>query len=118
MKLTVKSDQDNVAEIDVAGPVTQDLLAVAGDALTKALGPSAYSRKLLLDLRNAEHIDTSGINWLLTMHRRARDAGGRLVLFSIPPLVDNVLRVLRMHTVFEIAPNREDARSLLGGSVP
>jgi anti-sigma B factor antagonist len=115
MIVSVKSDQNNVAEVAVSGPITQSLLTAGAEPLTAALGSGAYSRQLLLDLRQTEHIDTSGINWLLIMHRRAREAGGRLILFGVPPMVDNVIKVLRMNSVFEIAPTREDAERLLKG---
>src|SRR5690606_5384878 len=109
MDLSVQSVENNVAELQASGPITQAGISPTEDVVAKALGPSAYRHKILLDLKNSDHIDSSGVNWLLTIHRRTREQGGRLVLHSVPPLVDNVLKVLRMNLVFEIAPEWGEA---------
>src|SRR5690606_38742591 len=106
---------NNVADVLLAGPITQAQLSPTQEPLVGVLGPNAYSHQILLDLKNSDHIDSSGVNWLLTLHRRARENGGRLVIHSVPPLVDNVLKVLRMNLVFEIAPSRAEAFSKIAG---
>jgi anti-sigma B factor antagonist len=115
MDLKLESDADQVAALTLAGPVTQAQVSMAHEPVSQLLGATAYNRTLLLDLGHAEHIDSTGLNWLLILHRRTREAGGRLVLHSIPPLVDNVLKVLRLNLVFEIAPNKEAAQRLIAG---
>jgi anti-anti-sigma factor len=57
-------------------------------------------------------IDSSGVNWLLQRRSRFRQEGGRLVLHSLPPTIENVLKMLRMQRVLEIA---EDEASALAG---
>lgn len=115
MDLNVLAVNNNVADVQLAGPITQMQLSPLQEPLVALLGPNAYRHAILLDLKNSDHIDSSGVNWLLTLHRRAREQGGRLVLHSLPPLVDNVLKVLRMTLVFEIAPSREAAFQMLAG---
>jgi anti-anti-sigma factor len=115
MNLSLQSSAAGPVEVAVAGPVTQAQVAVIDDPLVKLAGAEIYGRQILFDLRDTELIDTSGISWLLKNHRRAREAGGRLVLHSLPPIVDNVLKVLRMNQVFEIAADRAEALSLLEG---
>ena len=115
MKLSLQSDTGGVVEIAVAGPVTQAELAAVDEPVIKVAGADVYSRQILLDLHGTEMVDTSGISWLLKNHRRAREGGGRLVLHSLPPMVGNVLKVLRMDQVFEVAADRAEARSMLEG---
>jgi anti-anti-sigma factor len=115
MDLSIAAVENNVADVQVSGAITQAQLSPSQEPLSVALGPNAYNHKILLDLTNSDHIDSSGVNWLLTMHRRARENGGRLVIHSVPPLVDNVLKVLRMNLVFEIAPSREEAFRMIAG---
>jgi anti-anti-sigma factor len=115
MNLNLQSNAGGVVEVAVAGPVTQAQVSVVDDPLVNLAGAEVYGRQILFDLRDTELIDTSGISWLLKNHRRAREGGGRLVLHSLPPVVDNVLKVLRMNQVFEIAADRTEALSLLEG---
>jgi anti-anti-sigma factor len=118
MDLSVRANANNIADIQVGGPITQAHVSPTQEPLAAALGTGAYAHRVLLDLSHAEHVDSSGVNWLLTLHRRTKEHGGRLVLHSLPPLVDNVLKVLRMNQVFEIAPNKEQARKLVEGDTP
>jgi anti-anti-sigma factor len=115
MDLSVRSKENNLADVHLGGPITQAHVSPAQEPLAAALGPGAYAYKVLLDLSHTEHVDSSGVNWLLTLHRRTSEQGGRLVLHSLPPLVDNVLKVLRMNLVFEIAANKEAAQQLVEG---
>jgi anti-anti-sigma factor len=116
MNVCLQQNQGGVVEVAVAGPVTQAQLSATDDPLARLLGPDLYDKQLLLDLRDTNLIDTSGISWLLKTHRRAREGGGRLILHSLPPLVDNVLKVLRMNQVFEIAADRSAARAMIEGA--
>lgn len=115
MNLSLQSVDDHWAEAQVSGPINQAQMAINGEPLATALGTNPYARSVLLDMSGAEMIDSSGVNWLLTVHRRMRENGGRLVLHSLPPIVDNVLKVLRMNQVFEIALNVDEARRLVAG---
>lgn len=113
MQLTPRTLVKHLAEISVSGPIVQAQLGTRQEPLAELLGPATYSLNLLLDLSSAERIDSSGISWLLVLHRRAREGGGRLILFGMPPLIDTVMQTLRMHYVFEIVATREEALSLV-----
>jgi anti-anti-sigma factor len=115
MNLTVQTLDDQPAEAQLSGPINQAQMVVNHEPLGAALGPNAYARTVLLDMSGAEMIDSSGVNWLLIVHRRMRENGGRLVLHSLPPLVGNVFRVLRMNQVFEIATSHDEARRQVAG---
>jgi anti-anti-sigma factor len=109
MEIDLSSDGDLLL-ITTRGGITADQLLVDPDPLTRAAGPHAYSCKILIDLSNSEFIDTSGISWLLTCHKRAREARGALVLHSIPPLVLHTLKILRLDKVFVVAEDLTGAR--------
>lgn len=83
--------------------------------LDALLGADCYARPVLLDLNYVDFIDSSGIGWLLGAHRRFRGAGGALVLHSIPPVVLHTLKVLRMESVFRLAKDESEARSIVRG---
>lgn len=109
MDLSIVSREGDTAQLKVRGRVTQRQLAVSADKLVDLLGTTAYTHKLLIDMRDAEYLDSSGISWLLISHKRCREQGGRLVLFALPPMVMNVLKVLRMQLVFDLAGSYDEA---------
>jgi anti-anti-sigma factor len=117
MSLTVVADEGQLIHVSCAGDVSQRWLAPGEDPWITALGPAGYGRKVLLSLEKANYMDSSGVGWLLGSHKRFRQAGGNLVLHSVPPLVNPVLQMLRLDLIVPTADNEAAARELaLGGS--
>jgi anti-anti-sigma factor len=80
------------------------------------LGPQCYRRKILLDLQHSPHIDSSGVSWLVHFHKSSQTAGGMLILYSAPPGVVAVLKLLGMQQYFNLVADERTARALaLGG---
>jgi anti-anti-sigma factor len=115
MQLTLHSDDGACLHMRLKGRVTQKELPAQEDLFVKNLGPEAYARKVLLDMQESEFLDSSGVSWLLVSHKRFRERGGQIVLHSIPPLVGNVLKVLRMNQIFAMAENEQAAMKLVQG---
>ena len=115
MQLSLHSDDGNYLHMRLKGRVTQKELPEE-DLFVTQLGPQAYTRKVLLDMQESEFLDSSGVSWLLVSHKRFRERGGQIVLHSIPPLVGNVLKVLRMNQIFSIADNEQAAVRLAQGA--
>jgi anti-anti-sigma regulatory factor len=46
---------------------------------------------------------------LFSLHRKLREANGRLILCEMSPAVREVLRIMKLDTIFEIADRVEDA---------
>jgi hypothetical protein len=44
--------------------------------IEEMLGPKCYRRKVLLDLQEAAHIDSSGVSWLSTSTRAVNPPAG------------------------------------------
>ncbi len=84
--------------------------------LAALLGDSGFAQIALLDLSNTLYLDSAGINWLLNCHRRFREAGGALVIHSITPMVMQVIRLMRLDRVFQLADDARSARLLLVGA--
>jgi anti-anti-sigma factor len=74
------------------------------------LGPSCYSLPVLLDLERAQSLDTSGIAWLVNIARRFLRGGGTLVLYSVPPLIQQVLAFVQMTDLVPVAAHEQQAR--------
>ena len=113
MKLSSQSDDGDAVSVDVVGRITQDHVSPFSEPLGETLG--GYKRRVMLNMKAVEMLDSSGVGWLLVCHRRFKDKGGDLVLHSYQPLVANVLRVLNLQKVLKMAESEDDARRLLEG---
>ena len=118
MKLDVQSEEGNVTLVAVQGEVKQKDLAEHEDPLADLLGEDCYRRKVLLNLRGVESLDSSGVGWLLSCHKAFRTQGGMLVLHSVSPFARDVLKMLKMHLVLHIADDEAEARKLAQGEMP
>lgn len=113
MKISIDSEEGGTVCMRVAGSVTQKEIEILADPMSDLLGADAYRRRVCLDLGNTAFLDSSGINWLILSNKRFREQGGRLVLHSLPPLVMNVIKILKMQRVFEIVDSSQSAKKLL-----
>lgn len=114
MKLTVHSENGDPVLLRIEGRVSQRDLEES-DPFLEGVGENAYSRQLVVDLSEVAAMDSSGVNWLLIAQKRMQEQGGRLVLHSLSPIANNVLKVLNLHTVFQIANSEEAAVQMLEG---
>ncbi len=115
MQLSLVSDDNNVVRLRLAGRVEQSEIVPENDPLVENLGDDAYTRSVLVDLSEVEMIDSSGVAWLLAMHKKFRESGGKLVLHSMSLVSRNVFKVLNMHLVFTIVADETDAMSTVWG---
>jgi anti-anti-sigma factor len=113
MEVQLNFENDSTVLVRVTGRITQQDLAESQDPLEARYGPGIFARKLLLSLEDSDYMDSSGVGWLLRCNKRCREAGGRLVIYGAPPLVLNMLRMLRMDQVLTLAKDAAAARSLL-----
>ena len=115
MKLKLAGEDGNLVKVNVSGPVTQRELAPQDEPLGELLGPSGYGRQVMLNLGEVSFLDSSGVGWLLTCHKRIKQAGGSLVVHSYSPIVSNVLRVLKLERVLQLAENAKAAEQTARG---
>jgi anti-anti-sigma factor len=100
MKLNVLTNDNDLTRIQNEGSITHLDFSAGNDPLVNLLGPSCYGRKVLLSLEKTPYIDSAGVGWMVMCHKRFREEGGKLVLQSIPPAVDQMLRLLGLRTFF------------------
>jgi anti-anti-sigma factor len=102
MKLSIARRDGDEVRVALSGRVSQRELSPFQDPLSELLGPDGCGRIVRLDLSEADYLDSSGVGWLLACHRRLKQAGGRLLIERPPPIVANVLRVLKLEKVLEL----------------
>jgi anti-sigma B factor antagonist len=62
----------------------------------------AGSGDLVVDLRDVQMLDATGLGMLVGAHRKAGRAGRRLVLRNLSPQLDRLLRVSRLNRILVV----------------
>jgi len=120
MEFELLCNEDGVVHIQTIGNITQDSIAQNSassdnEPIKNLAGDTVYQNKIILDFNRADYMDSSGVSWLLVLHKRCRQAGGSLVLHSIPPIIRQVLDVLRLGLVLTIVDDEKQAREFVSG---
>ena len=112
LELSLLADEPDAVRVGCAGEICLPGFQPGDNPLARFLGPGVWSRTVLLDLEKATFLDTSGVGWLIDCHQRFQEAGGTLVLYSVPPRVRYVLQLLQLEHVLPTAADLAAARSL------
>lgn len=112
MHLEVLSETGGTIQVRCRGDVVIPDYGPDGDPLARLLGPQVYESTVLLDMEKATFLDTTGVTWLVSCHRNFENAGGRLILHSLPLRVRNILRLLNLEGVLHIVADADAARFL------
>jgi anti-anti-sigma factor len=115
MQLTIARTDNDVTHVHCDGSITQEGFKPGNDPLDQLIGVDGYKRHVLLNLDRTHYIDSSGVSWLMTRNRQFRQSGGRFILHSIPPMVGQVLTLLKMGKVLEMAADEPAALARLRG---
>lgn len=117
MEINSLGDAGDVARLSVRGHIVQTTLP-SSDPLGDVLGKAIYGRKVLLGLAEARLVDSMGLGWLLKCNKRFREAGGTLVIHSIPPVVLDMMKVMGLNQVLKLSDDEESALATIQGAQP
>ncbi len=112
MNLSLESQVDGISNLSLSGKISQTAVDVQSDQLNRLLGSANLNQKILVSLQKTEYIDSSGIGWLLATDKKIRDAGGRLILHSVPLDIQHVFGLMKLNSVLKIARDKQQANSL------
>ena len=70
-------------------------------------------KNVALDLGRIDFLSSSGVAILVGLKRRVESQQGKLILFSVQPVVQDLLRITRLTKFFEFASDETDALSKL-----
>ena len=118
MEIKVLSDDGSVLRLQMVGRVVQSDSTPELDTMDDALGTAGYARNVLLSLEETHFIDSSGLSWLVICHKRFSQAGGRMILHSIPPTSLELLKVMRLDLVLHVVEDEAAAVRFVGGTLP
>jgi anti-sigma B factor antagonist len=90
-----------VTIVDLSGRI----LAGDGSAALRDLVRNLISegnKKILLNLRNVNYIDSSGLGELVSAFTSMRSGGGELKLLNLTKRVHDLFQITKLYTVFDI----------------
>lgn len=65
--------------------------------------------RIVVDFANVDHMSSSALGMLITLHKRVREKNGQLRLCNIRPSILEIFTITRLNEVFQICPTREAA---------
>ena len=115
MELNRLSDDGDVVRLEVADRTVQCAASPDMEPMGDMLGSRGFAGKALLSLLETEFIDSSGLWWLLLCHKRFTEAGGKLVIHSVPGNVLDTMLMMRLEAVLQLADDEPAALELVRG---
>ena len=112
MEIHLDSADEGVVRLRLGGVVRES--GVADDPFDELDVSHARSSRVLLDLADVKMLNSNGLGWLLTCNKQCREAGGRLVIHSVPAMAMNVVKMMRLDNVLTIVANEQKALELTG----
>lgn len=67
----------------------------------------------IIDLSEVKVINSAGLNLLIHLLTKSRNAGGETILIHLSEQLNNVLIITKLNSIFTLAPNLETALSIL-----
>ena len=107
MKISTRR-MDNTTVLDISGDID---MAHSTELRRVVLVEIRESRtpRVVLNMLDVRYIDSSGVASLVEGLKASRDVGSRMILVSLSPFVQEILRLTRLLQIFEIYDTEEKA---------
>ena len=112
MNLTYrKNNLDNsIVQIDLDGKIlttldTEDLLIEITEIIESG------RTEFIFNLRKLNYINSTGLNFIISMFTKARNAGGELVICEVSEKVQDLLVITKLNTIFTSFETLEEAKN-------
>ena len=110
MSLKAESVEENgVALLNCSDNMNALAMCEEFTELKDLVGKDWASRPVALGFSDVGYIDSAAIGWLLSLHKKMDEAGGKLVLHSMSPSVRRVLTMMRLESVLNLAEDKAEA---------
>ena len=92
---------DDITIVDLKGRITLgEGSATVRDTVHDLL--SKGQKRILLNLRDVNYIDSSGIGELVSAFTAAKKQGGELKLLNLTKKIHDLLQITKLYTVFDV----------------
>ncbi len=115
METTTRQSGD-VAVLDISGRITLGEGNVMLREIVRELAEKG-NKKIILNLKEVQYIDSSGVGELVKTHTTIRNQGGHLRLTNLNKRVHDLLEMTKLSAVFDIENDEASAIKSLTGRV-
>jgi anti-anti-sigma factor len=96
----------NVALVKVEGRLDHiSSPAFESELLPQTEGCTGEEKKLVLDCSGLAYLSSAGLRVLMIAAKRCRKQSGTMVLAALQPTIQEIFRISRFDTVFEVFPS-------------
>lgn len=117
MDIKLVGSDNGLVRLEVVGKLSRDGAATGRDVLATLCGNDIYSKKVLLSLQRSLYVDSTGVEWLLSYHKRFDAGGGKLFCHSPSPVTSQMMKIMRLDRVLNIAATEAEAINKVMGEV-
>ena len=104
----IEPHNDFIEVIVTESKIYQNVMAPLRDQLVDVLDTG--EKKILLNLSKVELVNSSGLGVLLLIWDRLKKDGGKLILYGLTPVMEEIFERMRLDTIFIIEKDFESAR--------
>ena len=104
----IKAGGISVVELLDKKMLDEACIAQIGEELSGMIA-EADSIGLVMDFTNVEHMSSSALGMLITVHKRVQEKNGQLLLCGIRPSIFEVFKITRLDEIFQIYSGRDEA---------
>lgn len=109
-------EQDGIVRLAANGAMTAS--EMAGDdkhPLAGVIGERWSTNRVVLSMSQTEYMDSTAIGWLLSCQKQFDRDGGKFVLHSISPSVQQIFDLLKVGRVLHVAEDEQQALQIARG---
>ena len=105
--MTVDNDDDTITVVVLDRNISEEIrIMEIGDELMEIASKIPAGKALVLDLQDVEYCSSAMVCQLVQLHKSTEKNGVALKLRHVSPTIQDILRVMRLDTVFRIeSPN-------------
>src|SRR5579863_9066354 len=102
-----ESDREGIGILSLKGRLTVGDSTIVRDKVTELLARG--QNNVILDLKQVDYIDSTGLGSLVICFTSVKKAGGALKLLNLNKRNIELLLLTKLHTIFEVFGEEEDA---------
>lgn len=110
-------ENDSVVRLACQGPLIGNELSVEGEhPFLTLMGERWPSSRVVLDMGQADYLDSSAIGWLISSQKQFQQNGGMLLMHSVPSNVRQMFDLLKLGAMLHLIDHEDEAMQMARGS--
>ena len=99
--------QGEITLVDLSGPLTSFETAALNETIAGLLRQGR--KRIVLNLRGLEYLDSSGVGQLVRTYLMVIKADGEMRAVGLTPRIEEILKITKLSQVFPEFPDEEEA---------